>query len=349
MSTGTTYLPDLPDQADLGDVTRGSLVRSEVRRIAHRRFIRWLIVVGAVGYLAILVIASTQYARTTPELLEQARAQVQEYVDQNNAYREQCINEQVPVGGDPDQFCGPPATVENFGGAESYLPKRPFDVARELPSFSIGIGVMVACFCFLMGATWIGAEWSQKTLMALLFWEPRRLKVFLTKITVLVAGLALVAAAAQAVMVGAGFLFGATKGTTTVSDVFWGDLLAQQGRLVLFAVLLGLIGFGIANLIRNTAAALGVGFVYFIAEIILQNVRPAWQEWFLTINAGALVNEGGLRVYVYTGEPVFQSDGSVSDGREILISNWHGGLVLGGLAVLLLLVGGFLFKRRDLT
>ena len=38
---------------------------------------------GAVGYLALLVIASTQYAKTTPELLEQARAQVQEYVDQS--------------------------------------------------------------------------------------------------------------------------------------------------------------------------------------------------------------------------------------------------------------------------
>ena len=247
--------------------------------------------------------------------------------------------------------CGPPvADRETFGAAEDYLPKRPFDVARELPSFSIGIGVMVACFCFLMGATWIGAEWSQKTLMALLFWEPRRLKVFLTKITV--AG-----RRAGSRRRGRAGRDGSVPASSSArprapprsSDAFWGDLLAQQGRLVLFAVLLGLIGFGIANLIRNTAAALGVGFVYFIAEIILQNVRPAWQEWFLTINAGALVNEGGLRVYIYTGEPVFQSDGSISDGREVLISNWHGGLVLGGLALLLLLVGGFLFKRRDLT
>ena len=31
------------------------------------------------------------------------------------------------------------------------------------------------------------------------------------------------------------------------------------------------------------------------------------------------------------------------------MSNWHGGLVIGGVALILLVLGGWLFKRRDLT
>ncbi len=346
MSNETTLAPEAPE---LDEATPGSLIRSEVRRITHRRFIRWLIILGAVGYLVILVIASTQYAKSSPEQLEQGKAQLQRFVDEQNGYREQCIQNEVPPGEDPEQFCGPPATAENFGNPEDFIDKQPFLVSDELPGFTIGIGVMVACFCFLIGATWIGAEWSQKTLMALLFWEPRRLKVFLTKIGVLVVGVVALAALAQVVMIGAGLFFGSTKGTTTVPDEFWGDLFAQQGRIVLLAVFLSLIGFGIANLIRNTGAALGVGFVYFIAELIMANVKPAWQEWFLTANAGALVNKGGLTLYIYTNEPSLQPDGSFSQGRQLLLTNWHGGLVLGGLALVLLLVGGWLFKRRDLT
>lgn len=343
----TDYAPDVT-APELEALPGGHLVRSEVRRITHRRFIRWLVVLGILGYLGILVIAWTQFSKTTPEMLAQGNAQLQEYADQQNVYRQDCLT-QVPTGEDPDQFCGPLATAQDFGNPEDALPKQPFHVDTDLPAFAIGIGVMVACFCFLIGATSIGAEWSQKTLMALLFWEPRRLKVFATKIGVLVGGIVALAAAAQVVILGAGWLLGSAKGSTTVSEHFWSDLVGLQGRCVLLAVFLGLVGFGIANLIRNTGAALGVGFVYFIVEIIMLNVRPTWQPWFLTTNAGALVTNHGLTLYVYTGSPTLQPDGSLSDTKTILLSNWHGGLVLGGLALVLLALGGWLFKRRDLT
>ena len=111
----------------------------------------------------------------------------------------------------------------------------------------------------------------------------------------LVGGIVALAAAAQLVILGAGWLLGSAKGSTTVSEHFWSDLVGLQGRCVLLAVFLGLVGFGIANLIRNTGAALGVGFVYFIVEIIMLNVRPTWQPWFLTTNAGALVTNQRAR------------------------------------------------------
>ena len=160
--------------------------------------------------------------------------------------------------------------------SDDFLPKQQFVMQDDFPDAAFGIGVLVAGFCFLVGATWIGAEWSQKTLMALLFWEPRRLKVFFTKIAVAVGAMALLATLAQLVWLGVGSYFASAKGTSRVTDDFWSDTFALQGRCVLLAVLLGLIGFGLANLIRNTGAALGIGFVYFILELIAMGIRPGW-------------------------------------------------------------------------
>ena len=56
---------------------------------------------------------------------------------------------------------------------------------------------------------------------------------------------------------------------------------------MLLTVLVSLLGFGLTNLIRNTGAALGVGFVYFaIVETAVRALRPAWEPWLLSIDAG---------------------------------------------------------------
>jgi ABC-type transport system involved in multi-copper enzyme maturation permease subunit len=46
-----------------------------------------------------------------------------------------------------------------------------------------------------------------------------------------------------------------------------------------------LIGFAIASLGRNTAAALGVAFAYLVVlEPLLRSLRPKWQPWLLYDN-----------------------------------------------------------------
>ncbi len=345
MSTTSTDSTELLEPLD--GQPRASLARSEARRFVHRRFIRLLVALIAIGFLTGITIAWVQHARTTPELLAQAQERIQDDVDQQNSYRDECLKEDIPPGMSAEEFCGPPFTAENFGAdATYYLPKQPFPADPGIADAATGIGFAVAAVMFLLGATWIGAEWSTRSMMALLFWEPRRLKVAAVKLAVLIASVAVIAAVVQLLWLGAGFALAATKGTTTLSPHFWNDLVGLQCRAVLLAVLSSVGGFALANLLRNTGAALGIGFVYFaILETAIRVLKPAWQQWLITDNTLALITRGGWRVYIY-------DQGSPFDGgseREILLSNTHGALVLSVAVGVVLIAGIWSFKRRDLT
>jgi len=170
------------------------------------------------------------------------------------------------------------------------------------------------------------------------------------KLTVLVAATALLGVVAQALWWGTALVLAATLGRATpLPDGFYADLLGQQARSVLLVVLVGLLGFGFSNLMRGTGAALGVGFLYFaIAENAVRNLRPSWQEWLLTDNAAALVLPGGNTLFLYDESFVDPATGFSGGGRELVLSNLHGGLVLGFATATLVAVGVVVFARRDL-
>jgi hypothetical protein len=108
---------------------------------------------------------------------------------------------------------------------------------------------------------------------------------------------------------------------------------------VLLTVLAALVGFGLANLVRNTGAALGAGFVYFaVVETAVRVLRPTWQPWLLSNDAVALMYPGGLRIWIQDG----------AEGREYLIHNLPAGLTLGVVTAIVVGAGAVLFARRDL-
>ncbi len=335
----------------------GSLTRAEVRRFGSRRFIQLLLALAAVGYLLAVGLASaTAFSKTTPEQLAAAERNVAEIVAEQNQFREQCLEDPqrfAGPGAPPDialeLVCGPPNTAESFP-IEQFLDKRPFLLAADLPSGGLAVAAAMAALAFVFGATYVGAEWSSRSMVALLFWEPRRLKVMRVKLGVLVAACALLGVVSQTVWAVTAYVMARTLGRTgPLPDGFYGDLLGQQGRSVLLGVLTGLLGFAISNLVRNTGAALGVGFVYFaVVETAVRAVRASWQEWLLTDNAAALVLTGGNRLYLYDEGFVDERGNFVDGGRELLLSNLHGAVVLGVVTAALVALGVVLFQRRDL-
>lgn len=314
------------------------LLRAEVHRFRSRRFLWGIVGAGLVALLFGCGIAAHQHHKVTAADLTTAQQQVQQTLAEQQAFHDQCLKT-VPAGVPVDQAC-PPFDPTQFR-AEDFAAVRPFVLEQQLPDGVVGIGALTAAAMFLLGATWIGAEWSTRSLVALLFWEPRRTRVLLTKLGVLLVGAGAVAALAQLVWFGAAEALAATRGTRAgLPDGFYGDVLSAQGRLVLFGVLLSGLGFGLANLLRNTGAALGVMALYLaVLENLIRVLRPSWGEWLLTSNAGALISRTPVRLFL-------TRDGT---GREVVLGHWHGGLYLAGVVAAVLAVGAVLFSRRDLS
>jgi len=342
----TTLAP--PRDPGAGTPSRGgSLLRAEAHRFVSRRFIRWLLLLALVAYALLMAyLGLTQFAQTDAARLADAQGRADAAVAEMQGFYEQCLDDpnrppDVPV----EDFCGPPP--EESLVATDFLEPPPFVLAEQLDEGALAVGVVSALLAFLIGATYVGAEWSSKSMVALLFWEPRRLRVMGAKLGVTAAAAALLAIAGQALWWGTAELLAATRGQRGRFPAdFWPDLFGQQARTVLFVVLAALLGFGIANLVRNTGASLGVGFVYFaVVETAVRIFRPRWQEWLLTDNAAALLLPDGGTIYVY--EDMAPGD-DVQQAHEIFLSNVHGGLVLGIVTTVVVVAGVVLFKRRDL-
>lgn len=327
---------------------RGSLLRAEGLRIRSRRMVRVLLALGALGLLGGIIIASTQFAKPSAAGLADAKVRAEQILSESNRGRQQCLSSVGTPSGPPSKDqCGPPLTLQDIGGVEALVDKRPFSLAVQGRGGVLGVAGAAAGLAFLIGATYVGAEWSSRSMVALLFWEPRRRKVMATKVTVLVALTALLGAVAEAVWLAAARLLATTRGTAATPHGLWGELIGSAGRGVLLVVLVGLLGFGVANLLRNTAAALGVGFVYFaVVENALRVLRPRWQEWLITDNSVALLHHDGLRLFI--NDTVVDARGGVQTSRLLHLTNLHGGLVMAAATAVVVLVGVVLFSRRDL-
>ncbi|RBY85690.1 ABC transporter permease subunit [Blastococcus sp. TF02A-30] len=321
-----------------------SLLRAEFHRFRSRRFIQVLLAAALVGWLAAVVIGLFQFGEPDEGDLAAARAEIAQMVEQQEVWRQQCLDDAPP--GEEESFCGPEITAAEFR-TEDFVGTAPFDLEQSASGGAMGFGAAAAALAFLIGATWIGAEWSSRSVVALLFWVPRRMQVMGAKVTVLAVAAAALGVAAQLGWLAMAWILRIAVGTDDpLPSGFWGDLLATQGRCVLLVVFAALAGFGLANLIRNTGAALGVGFVYFaIVENAVRVMRPEWQPALLTNNAAALVAPGGLRIVDYENFTVDADGNQVFE--EFVIGNLQAGIVLGVVAAVVIGLGVLLFQRRD--
>ena len=324
----------------------GRLVRAELRRLAARRFTRIIIGLGLVGYLLAIALIWREHHRTTAADIAQATAQRDQIIVQVTNDIEQCQRQTAGQGGG----CGAPPTAEQLP-IDLFLRNQPFR-PDDVPNYALAVGVATAMVGFLLAATFIGAEWSSKNLVAWLFWEPRRLRVMAAKLVALLTSVLLLAALAQAVWFGVAKALVHYRGLP-VSTLgpraahFWSHVVDVQLRAAPLVLVTALIGFSLASLMRNSAAALGVAFVYFaVVENLIRALNSEWQPYLFTTNVAAWISDKGITVY---GKSVFNPEQGHVLPREIHISNLHGGvtlLVFAGVATAAALTT---FARRDIS
>ena len=179
-----------------------------------------------------------------------------------------------------------------FNGTQEVFTSRKagFDLTN-LHEIWAGSTAGFSFFAVLLGASLIGADWRSGTVGLQLTWEPRRARLALTKAGALMS-VAVVAYLVYAVVLALALLPAAlVHGSTAGMDAAWwreGIGILLRGAAASAVVIA--IGFSIALVGRNAAAALGVLFVYTsILENILSARFPWMTRWLLVRNIARFV------------------------------------------------------------
>jgi hypothetical protein len=318
------------------------LFGAEVRRLAGRRMCRYLLLVGLAVLVVLGVVQAIQSSRDIAGAQARARREAAAAAARFAALPPGLVAQCRKGPPDSCTFHGPTAD-ELY--QEIYRDPR-YSFAEHAPNVVVGIVIAAGLVGFVIGASFIGAEWASGTMASLLTWEPRRLRVLVAKLGAGIAVLVVLGAVAIAAGLADSWLIAATRGTTahTTSHVV-ALLISRGGRgLVLVALLTG-AGTAISGFTRHTVAALvaTVGYLV-IVEIILRGLRPGWVRWYLTTNAAAALT-GRMRLFVppppggfgpFTGQQVFVLHAS------------RGFIYLTALLVALVGIWALTFTRRDI-
>ncbi|MFZ0324866.1 MAG: ABC transporter permease subunit [Actinomycetes bacterium] len=320
------------------------LLRSEIRRVSHRRFYRvcsLLLLAGIVVVSAIVFFHSDQ-VDTIPPAAQQA---YDRELAREQSYYAQCQQQAESQQQAAIDVCGPPPeeslSVYDFAGA------RPYQAKEALLPVVISVSVASAMLAFLIGASVGGAEWSSRSMTLQMLWEPRRLRLLVTKWLGLAVVMTLTGAANLAVGLGLGALTTSLRGTWAgLPADFWGQLIGASARglvLILFATT---VAYAISMLVRNTGGSLGVAFVYFaVAELGIRASLSKFgpDRYLLSGNVAAWMSNHGVDI---PGR-VTQDDQGNSSLSMVHLSNVHGLMVMSAFLVVVVIPAAWSFKRRD--
>lgn len=326
------------------------LTRVELRRLFARRLT--LIGVAAVLAIAAALLAGTWQNAKPLSPADERQAQLQfEYAQrdwqQNGAENIRRCREDWKTAPEPkgsvEEFCNfTEPTRDQFG-------KPPARFTEVMPELLSGASYLLAFAGFVIGASFVGAEFSTGAIGNWLTFEPRRLRVYASKLLAATIGLAPVAVAVLAVLFAGTWLIvsqlGDTGGTT---GKVWGDLAGTAGRTVALTAVAGAMGGVVALLLRHTAAAIGFAMAYLVlVEGVFGGILAEVQPWLVRLNFDAWISHGTT---YYLNNCEAAPDGTYSCTTvEKTLSFEHGAWYLGILVVVLAVVGGLVFRRRDVT
>ncbi len=308
------------------------LFRVELRRFLSRRAIIVVMVLGGLACGAIA--AGILYETRPPSAADLAGAQRD--VDQINQDRftqrrlDRCVEKTGEVERCERRWL---LTVDEYFYREKLSP-------AQFKGWLIPMAGVAAAVAFLLGATFVGADFSSGSVGTQLLFEPNRLKVWAAKAGAAAVGSAAFAALTLALTNGVIWFF-AKSWDRPFRDGLGGDWSAALGRGVVLASAAAVGGYALVTLARHTAAALGVLAVYGIAgEAVLRNVWTGSEKWLFSNHVLAWVG-GDFKRQVYV--ECFQGCPPVILNFTKPFAATYMGLVLLVVALISLLV----FRRRD--
>jgi ABC-2 type transport system permease protein len=242
-----------------------------------------------------------------------------------------------------EEYCDDTVRPENYTGSDQLQ-------LNSIPDLLLGISTIVALVGVLLGSTLGGADWGAGTMGTLLTWEPRRVRVLLTR-AVVVALIALGVTIFLQVVVSVSFWAAAAlRGSTQTSPGLWRDTVEQILRNSALAAGFSVVAVSVATVTRSTAAAVGALFGYLV--IVEGFLASLWTD----LQPRLLIHAATV---VASQKPLLDPKASATfgpDGTLIEVSN-NGVLlsVRGAWVVLGIWVAGLLgcallaFRQRDVS
>ena len=312
-----------------------SLFAAEVRRGLARRSTRLLVALAVlvIAAMGLLVFTSSRAGVATQAARDDAAldraAQIRDCIASNGFGGEV----QILPGQDVQEAC-----EASTGPVDSFVQDKRFKLVDLWPG-KAGDGVLSITALFLVigalmaGATFIGGDWRAGTVGTLLTWEPRRQRVFLAKAAAVTAVSLVIGVLLQALVSTVLLPSALWHGTTDGADADWFQgLVGATLRTAAIGAGAALVGYAIAMIGRNTAAALGIAFGYFaVAEPLIRGLKPEWQPWLIGDNSTVVIFGRQLR------EAPFE--------RTLA----EAVLILGAYLLLVLGVSAVSFSRRDVA
>ncbi|MER7282578.1 ABC transporter permease subunit [Dactylosporangium sp. NPDC000244] len=241
------------------------LFAAEWSRLFARRIS--LVTAVLVGTLLAFLTFGFTLTGSSPSAAEQAAAAeragpLAQLWDQRTEHcgRVQSGLEQAEPGEDLPKACdyGPRPTADS-------LLDYGFSFHRQWPSLYYGAAVLFALAGFVLGASFVGVEWSSGGMAGLLLWAPRRGAVLGAKLLAVVSGVALMSVVYLGLWTAA--FLALAPGNDNVSRMSapeFGSLLLTGLRVVFIAMAGTALGFSVASIGRHTSAALGAGIAYLL-------------------------------------------------------------------------------------
>lgn len=261
------------------------LIKLELRRFLARRLFKAASIAVIAGFTVAGVatfIASDDAPAAVRAAREQYEADLEECVQHARLSRE-IGDDELPARArrDPRGFCREQVWMDD--------PRFNYE---EMNWMLQGLGLPALLMLgWLLGASFVGAEWSHRTMTLALTWEPRRIRLLLAKLVAAAVALFFWFLLVEGFFVAAMYPAAHFEGTLGAIDAgWWQELAGVAARIAGVGSLAGVFGAGIATIGRNTAAAFGGGFVYLAAiERLIHNFKPAWADWLVGDNLALVI------------------------------------------------------------
>jgi ABC-2 type transport system permease protein len=304
------------------------LVRSELLRIRSRRLV-WILAILALAitFIGVGIGAARSHNPTASEVAQADR----EFSRSLHAcLKGKFVNEaRLPSGEALETWCARTVNRTDFhvsGGGTVLEVSGLADMLKATSFLLIVLGVVI-------GASSVGADWQSGTMATLLVWEPRRLRVLLVRVAIVMAAVFVLAVLLQVALSLALLAGSALRGDASTPSGFLREVAQVVLRIAAAAAVASSIGVAISSIGRSTAASLGVIFVYLaLVESLLRGLVPRLAPWLLSVNVLAVVD----------GRTQFLD-------RDRVVTLVHGVTTVGVYAAGLVIIALVFFRIRDVN